>query len=232
MNLENPSENEQPESTGDAAPTPDVTHQPANSSRRNKSANSRRFGLRIRIAMRAAREKLPPILRQLPENHLSTFGRPACFYIPSRDFGLLHRIVYFTIGFLQKLPYHGAVLRFLEGIESQGRAVYRMPFCTGIWRKAAGKDAGTGAIGQVRHQQRRSAAGGRDSRRQLPAYPAATKRVFYPAGRCTAASTSITLRILAESGAESNCAAPVATARSSRARAHGRDAYHLLPLPL
>lgn len=65
MNFENPPENEQPESTGNAAPTPDVPHQPAYSSRRNKSVNSRRFGLRIRIALRAAREQLPPILRQI-----------------------------------------------------------------------------------------------------------------------------------------------------------------------
>jgi nitrate/TMAO reductase-like tetraheme cytochrome c subunit len=65
VNLENQPENEQPESTGNAAPAPDVPHQPANSSRRKKSANSRRIGLRVLIALRAAREKLPPILRQI-----------------------------------------------------------------------------------------------------------------------------------------------------------------------
>ena len=118
----------------------------------------------------------------------------------------LRRVVYVAVGFLPKLPHNGAVLRFLEGIEPQGRPASNATLRRDLG-ETAGKNAGAGAIGQVRHQQRRPPAGGRNPRRQLPALRLPRDAPFIGPGRYTAGSTSTTPRISAKRGGEYNCAA-------------------------
>ena len=118
---------------------------------------------------------------------------------------------------LQLLPHHGAVLQVVAGIEPQGRALHRVPLCAGVRRQDSRQDAGAGAVGQVRHQERRAPARRPRCPTPVASARAATKPACSPAAWSTRASISTTRRTWANSAAASSCAAPVATARSCRA---------------
>ena len=91
-------------------------------------------------------------------------GVSAAAGVHGRRGGLVH----LAVRVLQLLPHHGAVLQVVAGIEPQGRVLHRVPLCPGIRRQDSRQDAGAGAVGQVRHQERGPPAGGRGARRQLP----------------------------------------------------------------
>ena len=161
----------------------------------------------------------PPLGRGAKLRWLAAAARPCCWgrCCCCCSSWSAARLVHFALGVLQSCHIMEPYYQSWQESSHNDVACIECHFAAGLRRQDARQDAGPGAIGQVRHRQRRPAAVGRNPRRQLPPLrlprdPAALRPRRFPRR-----STSTTRRTWASSAAASSCAAPVATARSCRA---------------